>query len=85
MESVGEFTYAPAKTRIGFQRRIIFAAINRIGEDYLDGHLILKRTSPSEKFYRIELETIHHFRISRPEEIDEEFLGYLREAYHRGG
>jgi hypothetical protein len=31
---VGEFTFAPAKTRVGFQARMIFAVINRSGPNY---------------------------------------------------
>ncbi|UCG52451.1 MAG: hypothetical protein JSW58_02560 [Candidatus Latescibacterota bacterium] len=84
LKSIGDFTYSPAKTRVAFQRRMRFAAINRIGRDFVNGHLILKKQRKSTKFYHIEQGVIHHFKITRPEDIDDEFREFLREAHSVG-
>ncbi|MFQ5708381.1 MAG: DUF5655 domain-containing protein [bacterium] len=84
LESIGPFIFAPAKTRIGFQVRMIFAAINRMGSDFIDGHLILARRCESKRFYKIELDTVHRFKIRRAEEIDAEFTELMQEAYRVG-
>src|SRR3972149_7394063 len=47
---IGEFSYSPAKTRIAFQRRIRIGAINRIGRDFISGHLLLTKNHKSKKF-----------------------------------
>ena len=80
----GPFIYAPAKTRIGFQVRMIFAAINRMGMNSISGHLILSQRNESKKFHRIELDIIHHFKICKPDEIDAEFKSLMQEAYEVG-
>ena len=84
LEKTGPFIYAPAKTRIGFQVRMIFAAINRMELNSISGHLILSQRNESRKFYRIELDIIHHFKIFKPEEIDAEFKSLMQEAYKVG-
>jgi len=84
LEEIGPFIYAPAKTRIGFQVRMIFAAINRMGMHSISGHLILSLRNESKKFHRIELDIIHHFKIFRSEEIDAEFKSLMQEAYKVG-
>jgi len=84
LEEIGPFTYAPAKTRIGFQVRMIFAAINRMGPHTISGHLILSQHNESKKFHRIELDIIHHFKICKPDEIDAEFKSLMQEAYKVG-
>ena len=52
--SLGEVEIAPAKTRIGFQNRRIFAAVNRIGRQHLAIHIVTSRPIESQRVYRIE-------------------------------
>ncbi|HET7463923.1 MAG TPA: DUF5655 domain-containing protein [Longimicrobium sp.] len=83
----GPVILAPAKTRIGFQARMIFAAVS-VGADRLDGHVVLARRLEHPRFTRIESLSarnhVHHFRFRDPAEIDGEVLGWLREAYAVG-
>jgi hypothetical protein len=87
VERCGPFVFAPAKTRIGFQVRMIFADV-MLRRRRLDAYLILARRLEHPRFTRIESlgarSHVHHFTISSPEELDEEVLGWLREAYAVG-
>jgi hypothetical protein len=84
LQSIGKFTISPAKTRIAFMTRMRFASINRIGSNFINGHLILKKRNESPKFYKIEQGVIHHFRIEKPEDLDDEFRELLKAAYAVG-
>ncbi len=81
-------TLAPARTRVGFQVRMIFAAVDRLGRDYLDAHVVLARRLEKARFRRIESISprnhVHHFRIRSVAELDDEVVGWLREAYAVG-
>src|SRR5215831_13930185 len=50
----GPIQLAPAKTRIGFQVRMIFAAVNKLTDDGLEAHIVLTRRLKSPRFKRIE-------------------------------
>ena len=84
----GPVKIAPAKTRIGFQVRMIFAAVNNLSDRGLDAHVVLTRRLESPRFRRIETMTpkcyVHHFRIESLSELDEEVANWLREAYQVG-
>jgi hypothetical protein len=84
----GPVQIAPAKTRIGFQVRMIFAAVNKLSDLGLDAHVVLTRRLESTRFRRIEPLTpwcyVHHFRIESLSELDEEVENWLREAYQVG-
>ena len=84
----GPVRIAPAKTRVGFQVRMIFAAVNKLGDQGLDAHVVLSRRLDSPRFRRIETMTpscyVHHFRIELLTEFDEEVKRWLREAYQVG-
>ena len=87
-QSCGPLLVAPAKTRIGFQVRMIFAAVNRLGAGGLDAHVVLARRLEHPRFIKIEEMSprcfVHHFRVDAVEQIDEEVAGWLREAYRVG-
>jgi hypothetical protein len=55
---------------------------------WLDGHLVLARRVDSPRFRRVETFSprnhLHAFRIARAEEFDDEFLGWMGEAYAVG-
>lgn len=88
VEACGPVTIAPARTRIGFQVRMIFAVVNRLSDQSLDAHVVLSRRLENPRFTRIETlapgSHIHHFRIQRVEELDEEVQAWLCEAYSVG-
>jgi hypothetical protein len=81
----GPVKLAPAKTRIGFQVRMIFAAVNKLSDQGLDAHIVLTRRLQSPRFKRIDTMSpkcyVHHFKIASVDEIDEEVKKWLREAY----
>jgi hypothetical protein len=85
VESGGPVLFAPAKTRIGFQVRMIFAAVNKLTDKQLDAHVVLTRRIEHPRFHRIETMTptcyVHHFRVYSPVELDDEVAAWLREAY----
>ena len=84
----GPVQIAPAKTRIGFQVRMIFAAVNKLSDRGLEAHVVLTRRLACSRFTRIETMTpkchVHHFRIESVDELDEQVKSWLREAYQVG-
>jgi hypothetical protein len=84
----GAVKLAPAKTRIGFQVRMIFAAVNKLSRQGLDAHVILTRRFDHPRFTRIEEISprcfVHHFRIKGQSELDGEVIAWLKEAYRVG-
>jgi Domain of unknown function (DUF5655) len=88
MHECGPIKIAPAKTRVGFQVRMIFAAVNKLNDRGLEAHVVLSRRLDSPRFQRIETMTprcyVHHFRIESVCELDDEVKNWLREAYHVG-
>lgn len=87
VEACGPVTLAPAKTRVGFQVRMIFAAV-QVHPDRLDAHVVLARRLEHPRFHRIESLSprnhVHHFRLRAAEEVDTEVAAWLREAYTVG-
>ena len=64
---------------------MIFAAVNRLGEQGLAAHVVLARRLENPRFNKIESISaknhVHHFRIRVAGEIDNEVRGWLAEAY----
>jgi len=84
---LGPVIVLPEKTRIAFQVRMSFAQVTpRRG--WLDGHVVLARRLEHPRFRKIETFSprnhVHHFRLTRPQDIDETFREWLREAYAVG-
>ncbi len=79
---------APAKTRVGFQARMIFVAVNALGREHLRGHIVLPRRVRHRRLYKVEEVSpacwVHHFRLRAVGEIDRELVGWLRESYEMG-
>src|SRR4029453_958658 len=88
VDDCGPVKIAPAKTRIGFQVRMIFAAVNKLSDSGLEAHVVLTRRFESPRFRRIETMSpkcyVHHFKIESLSELDEEVKNWLREAYQVG-
>ena len=80
---------SPARTRdqIGFQLRRIFAGV-RLTDQAPEGYLDIARKIESPRFRNVAPYTkrvfVHHFGISAPEELDDEFAGWVRESYAVG-
>ena len=78
----------PAKTRVGLQSRIIFAAVNGLCVRGLDAHVVRSRRLECPGFRRIEMLSptshVHNSRISSPLELDDEVRAWLCEAYSVG-
>jgi hypothetical protein len=84
---IGPVTVLPEKTRIALHVRMSFAAFTPRAR-WLDGHLVLARRIESPRFRRIETysprNVLHAFRLAAPDEVDDEFTGWLAEAYRVG-
>jgi hypothetical protein len=87
VERCGHVTLAPTTTRIGFKVRMTFAAVS-LRRDRLDAHVILARRLEDPRF--VEVVSLgprshqHRFRIASPDELDDQVLGWLSEAYAVG-
>lgn len=85
VQSCGDVSFAPARFRIGFQARMIFASVNALGRANLDAHVVLTRRLQSPRFRRIDSLSerchVHHFRVTELSELDDEVLEWLKESY----
>ncbi len=85
----GPFELHPAKTRIALNNRMRFAAINRLGKDFLTGHLVLdQRQEQATCFFRIDSVTkkahVHHFKIFDRKDLNAELLAFMKMTYQLG-
>jgi Domain of unknown function (DUF5655) len=83
----GPVRIIPEKTRIAFQVRMSFAAVS-LRRDRLVGHVVLARRFEHPRFSKIQYISprnhVHCFSFSSREELDDELLGWLHEAYEVG-
>ncbi len=88
VQARGQVMLAPAKTRIGFQARMIFAAVDKLDDQGLEAHVVLSRRLESTRFSRIESLSprnhVHHFQIRSTEDLDDEVRSWLEESYKVG-
>jgi hypothetical protein len=87
LSALGPVEVLAEKTRIALHVRMSFAAF--VPRRYwLNGHVVLARRIDSARFLRIDTisphNIVHNFRLSSPSEVDEEFAGWLAEAYAVG-
>lgn len=84
---LGPVTVLPEKTRIALHVRMSFAAFMP-RKRWLNGHLVLARRAESERFRHVEefspRNVLHAFRLTTPDEVDEEFATWLAESYRVG-
>lgn len=87
VSELGPVTVLPEKTRIALHVRMSFAAFMP-RKRWLNGHLVLARHVSSPRFVRIEefspRNVLHAFRLTGPDEVDDEFATWLAEAYRVG-
>jgi hypothetical protein len=88
LSDIGPFAYAVSKSTItvkGTRRGFAGARPYRSG---LRGYFDLQREVKDPRITSVSPYTnrlfVHHFRISSSDQIDEEFAGWLREAYAVG-
>lgn len=87
-QACGPFTYAVSKSAITLKgtRRGFAGAI--LGERALRGYLDLPRRVEDARITRSAPYTqrlyVHHFRIDSPGQLDQQFVGWLSEAYQVG-
>lgn len=83
----GPVLVMPEKTRIAFQVRMSFAAVS-LRRDRIVGHVVLARHLENPRFTKVEdispRNHVHSFCFRSREEMDEEVLAWLREAYAVG-
>ena len=88
IEQLDDVITAPAKSRVGFQVRMIFASVNRLNDDGLVAHVVFARRLEHPRFTKVESISprnhVHHFVIRNPGEIDSEVKAWLREAHAVG-
>jgi hypothetical protein len=87
IEQIGPITVEPKKTGISFLVRVRFAgAVLR--KNWLEARLWLKHPVTHLSLRRVEKvgarDFIHYFRIEAATDMDEQFIGYLRESYAIG-
>ena len=87
IKKCGPVKVLPEKTRIAFQVRMSFVAV-QVRRDYLIGHFVFGRRVESPRFTRVETFSprnhLHAFRINSLSDLDEEFADWIREAYAVG-
>jgi len=88
VRACGPFEYSVAKTAITFKgSRRGFAGAKPTGRG-LDGYLDLQRRVEDPRIRRAAPYTkrlfVHQFRISVVDQLDDEFAGWVREAYEVG-
>jgi hypothetical protein len=83
----GAVKVLPEKTRIAFQVRMSFIAV-QVRRNYLIGHFIFARRLEHPRFLRVETFSpgnhLHAFRLDNLEDLDDEFTAWIREAYAVG-
>lgn len=85
----GPYEVAPAKTRVAFMARVRFAGVNAISDRGMTIAFGLPRPLRHPRIRKVEDYGSgwlgHWVRISSPEELDDELLGWLRESYLQMG
>jgi Domain of unknown function (DUF5655) len=87
VESIGPVRVLPEETRIAFQVRMSFAQVTP-RHAWLDGHVVLARRLEHPRFRQIQTFSprnhVHFFRITTADDLDDDFVAWLREAYAVG-
>ena len=83
----GPVKILPEKTRIAFQVRMSFIAV-QVRREHMVGHFVFARRLEHSRFTRIETFSpgnhLHAFRLNSLDDLDKEFAEWVREAYAVG-
>lgn len=87
LKEFGPVKAFPVKTRIVFQAEVQFAAAMP-RKRWLDGYLWLRRQAAHPRIYKLEMGIFrdygHLFRLRRFEDLDQDLVHLLHEAYILG-
>ena len=87
LRGFGPVKVLPEKTRIAFQLRMSFAQLTP-RRQWIDGHLVLARPTPSACIRKIESFSrrnhVHYFRLASVDDITPELVVLMRDAYAVG-
>jgi hypothetical protein len=87
LEQFGPVGVFPVKTRIIFQAEVQFAAAMP-RKRWLDGYIWLRRQAVHPRIYKMEMGIFrdygHIFRLTHPDELDDDLVDLLQEAYILG-
>lgn len=88
-KTIGPYQLHPVKTRVALLVKMRFASVNKLGTDYLDGHLVMVEAHPDDTlFYKIDNLNnrffVHHFRMYHSDDITSGFKKYMEMAYRVG-
>jgi hypothetical protein len=87
VQRCGPVTILPEKTRIAFQVRMSFAAL-QVQCSKIIGHLVLAHRHERACFVRIDSISrhnhVHHFRVERPEDLGKDLRAFIKKAYAVG-
>jgi len=87
MRRSGPIIVLPEKSRIAFQVRMSFAAI-QVQSSRIIGHLVLAHRHERPCFHRIDSISrhnhVHHFRLETPRDLTEELCQFIEQAYAVG-
>jgi hypothetical protein len=87
IEDCGPVKVLPEKTRIAFQVRMSFIAV-QVRRNHLTGHFVFARRVEHPRFIRVETFSprnhLHAFHLDNLSELDDEFAAWVREAYEVG-
>jgi hypothetical protein len=85
----GEYSIAPAKTRIAFLGRVRFSGITSLSEKGMTCTFALPEPRKSSRFVKVEEVVpgwwVHRLRISEPDQLDSQLQAWLRESYRLMG
>jgi len=88
VESCGQVTCYPQKTRIVFQERMRFAGCQTRKNYLLCAMLLTKECPDNDKLIKIEKfgdkSYGHHFKMEQLDDLDKNFMELIKEAYQVG-
>jgi hypothetical protein len=88
VKKLGPVTLHPVKTRVALMVDVRFAAINRISDDSIRGHVWLREQHASDRFVKIEKlgahDWLYHFVVDDEHPIDRELVRFLKLGYANG-
>ena len=88
LQQCGDFTYAVSKTTVTFKGTRRGFAGARPTKKGLQGYLDLQREVRDRRIRNVSPYTrklfVHHFLVANEDDLDEEFRGWMREAYDVG-
>jgi hypothetical protein len=85
----GEYSVAPAKTRIAFLGRVRFAGITSLSEERMVCSFSLPRPLRSPRFTKVEEVVpgwwVHRLNVTSVEQLDDQAARWIRESYRLMG